>query len=357
MLTGRRVSSFRRLDPPCEWLAAINAWTGATINTIEPAPGEDGRAFVGYKVTNPSAGVWHYEYALYNENLDRAIQSFSVPLGCGVTVSNPGFHAPLNPPGFANDGTQGDAGFSNAPWTPNQTANAVSWNTETFAEDQNANAIRFGTLYNFRFDSNRPPQTVNATVGFFKTGDPITVSIQGPTPDPCNPLQITGAVSRMTHGGAGDFDIDLPLTGEPGVECRNGGGNYTLVITFDNTMVSGDASVTSGTGSVAGSPIFNGNTMTIHLTGVADVQRLTTVLSNVTDSFSQVLPDTPVSMNMLIGDTNGNKTVNASDIAQTKGQSGLSVTAANFRADVNVSGTITASDVAQLKANAGHTVP
>ena len=37
--------------------------------------------FVAYKVTNPSAGVWHYEYAIYNENLDRAIQSFSVPLG------------------------------------------------------------------------------------------------------------------------------------------------------------------------------------------------------------------------------------------------------------------------------------
>ena len=36
---------------------ATNAWTGATINTIEPAPGVDGRAFIGYKVTNPSAGV------------------------------------------------------------------------------------------------------------------------------------------------------------------------------------------------------------------------------------------------------------------------------------------------------------
>src|SRR4030095_6090262 len=48
---------------------AINAWAGATINTIEPAPGVDGRALLGYKVTNPSAGVWHYEYALSNQNL------------------------------------------------------------------------------------------------------------------------------------------------------------------------------------------------------------------------------------------------------------------------------------------------
>ena len=115
------------------------------------------------------------------------------------------------------------------------------------------------------------------------------------------------------------------------MECRNGGGNHTLVVTFSNTMVSGNASVTSGTGSVAGSPTFSGNTMTVNLTGVADVQKITLTLSNVTDSSAQVLPDTALSVNMLIGDTNGNKMVNASDVAQTKAQSGLPVTAANFR--------------------------
>ena len=62
---------------------AIKAWTGATVNQIEPDHGNDGIWFMGYKVTNPSAGVWHYEYALYNQNLDRAIQSFTVPLGTG----------------------------------------------------------------------------------------------------------------------------------------------------------------------------------------------------------------------------------------------------------------------------------
>jgi hypothetical protein len=337
--------------------AAINAWTGATINTIAPAPGIDGQGFIGYKVTNPSAGVWHYEYAINNQNLDRSIQSFSVPLGCGVTVSNLGFHAPPNPPGFANDGTLNSAGFSNAAWASNQTATDLTWNSETFAQNQNANALRWGTLYNFRFDSNRPPQAMNATIGYFKTGSPTTVAIQGPSPDTCNPLQLLSAVSRKTHGGAGDFDIDLPLTGEPGVECRSSGGNHTYVITFSNPMVSGNASVTSGIGSVAGSPTFSGNTMTVNLTGVADVQQITVMLSNVTDAFSQVLPDTALSMNVLIGDTNGNKSVNSADIAQTKGQAGSSVTAANFRTDVNVSGGISAADIAQVKADAGHILP
>jgi len=349
--TFSAVGSTVRMTP------ATKAWTGATSNKIEPDPGVDGRAFIVYKVTNPSAGVWHYEYAIHNQNLDRSIQSFSVPLGCGITASNLKFHAPPNHPGFANDGTLGNAGFSNAPWTSSQTASALTWNTETFAQNQNANAIRFGTLYNFRFDSNRPPQGANATIGFFKTGNPITVAIQGPTPDTCNPLLITSTVSRKTHGGAGDFDIDLPLTGEPGVECRSSGGNHTLLITFTNTMVSGNASVTGGTGSVAGSPTFSGSTMTVNVTGVSDVQKLTVTLSNVTDAFAQVLPDTPVSMNMLIGDTNANKTVNVSDVAQTKGQSGLPVTAANFRTDVNVNGAISVSDIAQVKANAGNSVP
>ena len=163
--------------------AAIWAWTGATINQVEPAPGVDGIGLVGYKVTNPSAGVWHYEYAVYNQNIDRAIQSFSVPLGPGITVSNMGFHAPPQHPGWTADGTVGNAGYSFAPWTQVQAAGALSWNSETFAQNQNANAIRWGTLYNFRFDSNRPPQATNATIGFFKTGTPITVGIQGPSPD------------------------------------------------------------------------------------------------------------------------------------------------------------------------------
>ena len=130
-----------------------------------------------------------------------------------------------------------------------------------------------------------------------------------------------------------------------------------MVVTFSNTVVSGNASVTSGTGSVAGSPAFSGNTMTVNLTGVADVQKLTVNLSNVTDSFAQVLPDTAVSMNMLIGDTSGNKTVNASDVGQTKAQSGLSVTATNFREDVIPNGLINVSDISQVKADAGHGVP
>jgi len=167
---------------------AIMAWTGATFSQAEPDPGNDGIWFMGYKVTNPSAGVWHYEYALYNENLDRAIQSFSVPLIPGANISNIGFHAPAQEPGWPNDGTQNNQGYGSTPWTVTQASGSITWNTETFAQNQNANAIRWGTLYNFRFDADQPPQSANATVGYFKTGSPMTVVIQAPvgngTPTP-----------------------------------------------------------------------------------------------------------------------------------------------------------------------------
>ena len=166
-------------------------------------------------------------------------------------------------------------------------------------------------------------------------------------------LQLTGAVSRKTHLGVGDFDVNLPLMGPPGVECRSGGAGHTLVFTFTNNITSGSASVTSGVGSVSGSPTFAANTMTVNLTGVVNAQTLTVKLSGVTDSFAQVLPDTSVSANFLLGDTTANNSVNSTDVGDVKAKVGIPVGASNFRADVNINGTINSSDVSQVKLNTG----
>ncbi len=331
--------------------AAITAWTGATLNQIEPAPGADGIGTVAYKVTNPSAGVWHYEYAVYNQNMDRAIQAFTVPLGCGIAVSNVGFHAPLNDPAWALDGTVNNAGISNAAWSTDQVVNSITWSSETFAQNPNANALRWGTVYNFRFDSNRPPTTTNATIGFFKTGAPITVQIQSPTPI-CTPLALASAVSRKTHTGAGVFDIDL--SSGSGVESR--AGDVSMVVTFSNNVVSGNATLMAGTATV-GTPTFSGQTMTINLSGVTDQQKVTVALSNVTDEFSQTMPNTNVSVSMLLGDVNGSKTVNSTDVGQAKLAAGAPLDSTNFRADVNTSGGINTTDIAQVKSAVGHMAP
>ena len=188
---------------------AIMAWTGAIVNEGEPDPGNDGIFWVGYRVTGPNAGVYHYEYAVYNQNLDRAIQSFEVvyPLFPPIVLNNVGFHAPPQHPGFANDGTQNNTGYSSTPWIFTTSFTSATWNCETFVENQNANAIRFGTLYNFRFDSTAPPADSTANIGFFKTGSPISVQIQAPaqtdatptvTPSPPPPTPTATATATAT---------------------------------------------------------------------------------------------------------------------------------------------------------------
>ena len=215
---------------------AIAAWTGSTSVEIRPDPANDGIGTVAYKVTNPSPGVWHYEYAVYNQNLDRGIQSFGVPVGSGVTLSNIGFHAPPQHPGWANDGTLGSAGFSSAPWAQSQTNGLMTWSSETFAQNPNANALRWGTLYNFRFDSNRPPQTTNATIGFYKTGAPITVQVQGPSPVAVSNASVSGRITNAAGNGLSNLQVVM----------NDGNGNIRTALTssfgyylFENVATGG----------------------------------------------------------------------------------------------------------------------
>ena len=61
-----------------------------------------------------------------------------------VTAATHRFHAPRNHPGFANDGTKGDAGFANGLDFDSDRQCALSWNAQTFVQNQNTNAIRWG---------------------------------------------------------------------------------------------------------------------------------------------------------------------------------------------------------------------
>jgi hypothetical protein len=168
---------------------------------------------------------------------------------------------------------------------------------------------------------------------------------------------MTSAVSRKTHGAAGPFDLNLPLTGAPAVECRSAGanGDHVIVVSFNNTVTEGNAAVSSG--SVSGAPTFSGNTMTINVTGVPNAQQITLSLTNVKDGFAQVLPNASISMNVLLGDTTGNKAVTASDVGQVKAASGQPISPANFRIDISLNGVLNGSDLSMTKAASGTVIP
>ncbi|MEP6601430.1 MAG: hypothetical protein ABJB49_06410, partial [Nitrospirota bacterium] len=83
----------------------------------------------------------------------------------------------------------------------------------------------------------------------------------------CGP-QVSSAVSRKMHGGAGTFDIGLPLTGTAGIECRSGGAtdDYQIVVTFaTNVSVTGSpqAQVTVGAGQVGSGGVSNGGAVSV----------------------------------------------------------------------------------------------
>jgi hypothetical protein len=170
-------------------------------------------------------------------------------------------------------------------------------------------------------------------------------------------LQLLCAVSRKTHGMTGTFDIDLPLAGEPGIECRSGAAGHTLVFTFTNTIVSGSAAVTSGVGSVSGAPTFSGHNMTVNLTGVANAQYVTVTLSNVTDSVGNFSSAVSATMGVLLGDVNATGLVDSGDVFLVRQQTSQTANASNFREDVNASGLIDSGDVFVTRQQTGTSLP
>ena len=124
-------------------------------------PGE-GRFMVASKITQTSPGNWHYEYAVHNFNSDRAASSFRVPLPAGALVTNAGFHDV-----WYHDE---DAIYDGTDWVQPVSAFEVRWSSpQTYAENVNANAIRWGTMYNFWFDCDRAPVAGKAEIDLFKS--------------------------------------------------------------------------------------------------------------------------------------------------------------------------------------------
>ncbi len=161
--------------PTIQEQPAILAWPtldpSVVIDQVQ-VPGE-GLFIAGSNATDNGNGTWHYEYAIHNLNSDVSGGSFSVPVPLNATITNLGFHDVDHHSGEPFDGTD---------WTGVHNAGTVSWSTDTFGVNPDANALRWGTLYNFRFDADVPPTTAVATLGLFKPHTPssVGISVTGP---------------------------------------------------------------------------------------------------------------------------------------------------------------------------------
>jgi hypothetical protein len=187
-----------------------------------------------------------------------------------------------------------------------------------------------------------------------------TYTIVGNTACSAGQIVPISAVSRKHHANAGDFDVNLPLTGPVGIEDRSGGqtGDHTVVITFAAPVTFSNATVTPGAGgtaSISGSPAVNGSEVTVNLTNVSNAQTLTINLLGVSDGTNT--GNVGIPMGVLGGDTNEDRFVNSADISQTKSQSGQSVTVFNYREDVNVDGFLNSADITFVKSKSGTALP
>jgi hypothetical protein len=162
-------------------LAGIEAWKvidpvvkltniSSPESSVAPYDG-NARLVLGSRVTNLGGGTWHYEYALYNQNSDRAVQSFRVPVPASATVTNVGFRDVAY---LGNDGN-GNVNFDGTDWPMVRAGDALTWATTPFATNANANALRWGTTYNFRFDANVAPATGTVDLAQFKVVNGLAV--------------------------------------------------------------------------------------------------------------------------------------------------------------------------------------
>lgn len=184
----------------------VRAWRDADPTVVETdirVPGE-GLFILAAKATDLGTGFWRYEYALQNLNSHRSAASFRICYGPWAVVENVGFHDVDYHSGEIVDLTD---------WTASVADGTVTWSTQSYAD--NANALRFGTIYNFRFDANRPPEPARAIVGLFRAGDPPTVEADtiGPSLDCTNDLD-------ADRDGEGDCSDLCPGTPAGACTCQ-----------------------------------------------------------------------------------------------------------------------------------------
>ncbi|MFL6530006.1 MAG: choice-of-anchor Q domain-containing protein [Chthoniobacterales bacterium] len=156
------------------------------------------------------------------------------------------------------------------------------------------------------------------------------------------------------------FEINLPLSGSPGVECRSDDGNganlHNIFFYFPNQITTtANATVSCGTVTSRGT---SGNPISVEFSGAACDQKYVTItLSGIQDSYGQTLASASVMVGLLLGDVNGDRFVNAADATVTRNRSGQTADATNFRADANVDATINAADATTVRARSGNSLP
>ena len=163
----------------------------------------DGRVFVASDVVDNGNGTYRYEYAIYNLTSDYNINGFEVPVPAGANITGIGFHD--------TDSHSGEP-YDTGDWASGVVDGAVVWSTDEYSSNPDANAIRWGTMYNFWFTCDAEPAEGTVVADVFRTNSTVNVPdmiIPGAAANPFD-LNDSGCVD-----GA-DLGIFVTQWGQPG---------------------------------------------------------------------------------------------------------------------------------------------
>lgn len=245
---------------------AIRHWKEIDSGVVETnisTPEDDaftGLVILSAKATNLGGGIYHYEYAINNLNSDRSIGYFSVPVPASATVTNIGFHDVAYRYGDGvNAAGTGGTSYDGTDWPGSFAGGAVTWATQTYAVNRGANAIRWGNLFNFRFDANVAPNatTGNVTLQEFKNpsggGSPPTL-----TALTVIPIQCAGPVINSIHDDSASCGVNY-TSGNPSLSSGTGPITWSLGAGSPAGMT-----INPGTGAVTWPvPVMTGSPYTI----------------------------------------------------------------------------------------------
>jgi len=169
-------------------------------------------------------------------------------------------------------------------------------------------------------------------------------------------LELISAVSRK-----GAFDVELPLTGDPGIECRSGGprSHHKVIFTFNNVLTAVDGGAIS-CGSIHRIQIDEEDPHQVQVSFAAadcNAEFVTLTLTGLHDDQGHTLDEVAVTLGLLLGDVNGDGVVDRSDAEEVRHDHGARTDETNFREDIDTNGRIQAVDFAVVQSEIGSMLP
>ena len=155
-------------------------------------------------------------------------------------------------------------------------------------------------------------------------------------------------VSQKTHGTAGVFEVNLPLSPH-GIECRQGqpaANQHKVVFTFPVPVTLTSATIPSNNATV-NSTTVSGNSVTVNLTASPGPQKVVIKLNAVNDGAGNT-GDISWRLDILLADVNSSRQVDSGDVLLLQKQNGQALPptgSADFRRDINLNGAIDSGDV------------